>query len=76
MLVLSRKPMQSIVIGTDITITIVRIERNQVRLAIGAPRSVGVLREELCQAAESEFETATGAFEHSVAHKENLAASV
>ena len=47
MLVLSRKPMQSIMIGPDIKITIVKVERNQVRIGIEAPRDLTILREEL-----------------------------
>jgi carbon storage regulator len=47
MLVLSRKQSQQIVIGPDIRITIVKLERNQVRLGIEAPRGLTVLREEL-----------------------------
>lgn len=47
MLVLSRKPMQSIMIGPDIKITIVKMERNQVRIGIEAPRDLTILRDEL-----------------------------
>jgi carbon storage regulator len=47
MLVLSRKLSQQVMIGTDIRITIVKLERNQVRLGIEAPRDITVLRAEL-----------------------------
>jgi carbon storage regulator len=47
MLVLSRKQSQQIVIGRNIRITVVRIERSQVRLGIDAPDGVVILREEL-----------------------------
>ena len=47
MLVLSRKPMQQIVIGSEILITVVKIERNQVRLGIAAPPGIPILRQEL-----------------------------
>ena len=36
MLVLSRKPLQSIMIGSDIKITVVKVDRNQVRIGIEA----------------------------------------
>ena len=49
MLVLSRKPLQSIMIGPDIKITIVKVERNQVRIGIEAPRDVTILRDELIE---------------------------
>ena len=47
MLVLSRKLDESIVIDGRIVVKIVKIDRNQVRLAIDAPREVGVYRHEL-----------------------------
>jgi carbon storage regulator len=54
MLVLSRKPLQSIMIGSDIRITIVKVERNQVRIGIEAPRDVTILREELVESGEAD----------------------
>jgi carbon storage regulator len=47
MLVLSRKLGEKIIIDGQIAITVVRIDRNQIRLGIEAPRSVSVVREEL-----------------------------
>lgn len=52
MLVLSRKAMQSVVIGQDIKITVVRVEGNQVRIGIEAPHDVRILRGELLDEAE------------------------
>lgn len=49
MLVLSRKENQRIRLGDDITITIVRVAGDQVRLGIDAPRTVPIVREELSQ---------------------------
>ncbi len=49
MLVLSRKLSQQIVIGTDVRITVVKIERNQVRIGIDAPDDVAILRGELIE---------------------------
>ena len=47
MLVLSREERQSIRLGDDITVTIVRLSGDQVRLGIDAPREIRVLRDEL-----------------------------
>ena len=47
MLVLSRKPGERIMIGDDVTVTIVRIGPNNVRLGIEAPREMNIVREEL-----------------------------
>ena len=48
MLVLSRKPGERIMIGDAVTITVVRIGPNNVRLGIDAPRDMNIVREELC----------------------------
>ena len=47
MLVLSRKTSQQVLIGRDIVITIVKVDRNQVRIGIQAPAGISILREEL-----------------------------
>lgn len=47
MLVLSRKSQESIRIGDSITVTIVRIKGNTVRIGIEAPESVKIVRSEL-----------------------------
>ncbi|WP_337173901.1 carbon storage regulator [Paludisphaera sp.] len=52
MLVLSRKPMQSLVIDQEIKITVIRVEGNQVRLGIEAPGHVRILRGELVDESE------------------------
>jgi carbon storage regulator len=47
MLVLTRKPNQAIVIGDDVRIIVVSVDRDQVRLGIEAPREVSVHRAEV-----------------------------
>ena len=47
MLVLSRKLGEKIVIGENIVITIVKIDRNQIRIGIEAPQDIPVYREEI-----------------------------
>lgn len=47
MLVLTRKLTESILIGENVRVTVVRLEGGQVRLGIDAPRSIAVLRAEL-----------------------------
>ena len=47
MLVLTRKPEQSLRLGDSITVTVLAIEGDRVKLGIEAPRTVSVLRQEL-----------------------------
>ena len=47
MLVLSRKLGEKIIIGDNIILTVVKIDRNQIRLGIEAPRDVPIFREEM-----------------------------
>jgi carbon storage regulator len=55
MLVLSRREKEGIVIGDRITVKVVRIRGNQVRLAIEAPEEVKVLRTELVDPAAAKI---------------------
>jgi len=50
MLILSRKINQSIVIGDDITLTVVEVSPGKVRIGIDAPQDVPVFRKELLDA--------------------------
>jgi carbon storage regulator len=47
MLVLTRKPGEQVVIGGGITITVVSVVGNKVRIGIAAPDQVRILRAEL-----------------------------
>jgi carbon storage regulator CsrA len=49
MLVLSRKQTQELRVGNDITITVLEVRGNVVRLGIQAPRDVRILRGELTE---------------------------
>jgi carbon storage regulator len=58
MLVLSRKLNQSIMIGDDVEIIIVSVDREQVKLGIKAPREIAVHRSEVYQEIQRANETA------------------
>ncbi len=45
MLILTRKVNQSLMVGDDITVTVVEVKGDQVRLAINAPSEVIIRRE-------------------------------
>ncbi len=49
MLILQRKPGESLKIGDNITITVTSIEGGRVRLAIDAPIEIPILRSELIE---------------------------
>ena len=52
MLILSRKEDESIVIGDNITLKIISIDKGMVKLGIDAPSDVAILRSELLEAVE------------------------
>lgn len=54
MLVLTRRIDESIVIANNITITILGIEGDKVKIGINAPREVPILRHELWQALQEQ----------------------
>ena len=58
MLVISRRPEEQIRIGQDITVRVLGIVGNSVRLGISAPRSVAVHREEVFQSIQHENQEA------------------
>jgi carbon storage regulator len=54
MLVLTRRPGESVVIGNNIVVTVLEVRGEQIRLGIDAPRSVTVHREEIYRQVMSE----------------------
>ena len=54
MLVLTRRPGESIVVGEDIVVTVIEIKGGQVRIGIDAPRSIEVYREEIYEQVRQE----------------------
>jgi len=59
MLVLTRKPDQSIMVGNEIEITVLEVRGEQVRLGIRAPRSVTVHRKEVFEQIRLENQNAS-----------------
>ena len=47
MLILTRRVGETLMIGDEITVTVLGVKGNQVRLGINAPKSVAVQREEI-----------------------------
>ena len=59
MLVITRKKDESLLIGDDIEIKIVKVEDGSVKLAISAPRDVTILRKEVFDRVKEENNEAT-----------------
>ncbi len=47
MLILTRRVGETLVIGDDVTVTVLGIKGNQVRIGVNAPKDVSVHREEI-----------------------------
>lgn len=54
MLILSRNVGETLMIGDDVTVTVLGVVGNQVRIGINAPRDVDVHREEIYNRIKSE----------------------
>lgn len=66
MLVLSRRPGESVVVGDDVTISVLEVRGDVVRVGISAPRSVAVHRAELLQQLEESNRVAASPSEEAV----------
>jgi carbon storage regulator len=61
MLILTRRPGETIHLGDDITLTVIEVRGNQVRIGIKAPKNVPVHREEIWEKIQEEMRGSTAA---------------
>jgi carbon storage regulator len=61
MLILTRRVGETVMIGNDITVTVLGVKGNQVRVGVNAPKEVAVHREEIYERIKREEQAAGGA---------------
>jgi carbon storage regulator len=60
MLILTRREGESVRIGADVTVTVLRVKGSQVRIGVDAPKDVAVQREEISERRHAEVAGAVG----------------
>ncbi|MAY42613.1 MULTISPECIES: carbon storage regulator CsrA [unclassified Neptuniibacter] len=54
MLILTRRPGETLMVGDDVTVTVLGVKGNQVRIGVNAPKDINVHREEIYQRIKKE----------------------
>ena len=72
MLVLSRKTNESIVIDGNITVSVLRVDHDNVRIGIEAPLAIPVLRKEIYEEIKTNNEMAAGSAKRKVRQVKQL----
>ncbi|MBI1422960.1 MAG: carbon storage regulator CsrA [Gammaproteobacteria bacterium] len=60
MLILTRRVGETLMIGDEVTVTVLGVKGNQVRIGVNAPKDVSVHREEIYERIKNEQKEAQG----------------
>ena len=60
MLILTRRVGETVMIGNEVTVTVLGVKGNQVRIGVNAPKDVAVHREEIFERIKREHEQDSG----------------
>lgn len=69
MLILTRRVGETLMIGDQVTVTVLGVKGNQVRIGITAPKDVAVHREEIYQRIKQEHESGSSAPDETSRHE-------
>lgn len=68
MLILTRRVGETVMIGDDVTVTVLGVKGNQVRVGVNAPKEVPVHREEIYERIRHETDAANAAAKRGAIH--------
>ncbi|MDG4595959.1 MAG: carbon storage regulator CsrA [Candidatus Contendobacter sp.] len=68
MLILTRRVGETLMIGDEVTVTVLGVKGNQVRIGVNAPKDIAVHREEIYERIKREQDSASGAAQPPASH--------
>ena len=70
MLILTRRVGETLMIGDNVTVTVLGVKGNQVRIGVNAPKEVAVHREEIYERIQREQEQGSNGNNKAISNKE------